>query len=426
MLRISKTMSNNGCSNLGALQTRGTCWFYSILNGFILSENGVKILYSRLKEIYASLKPEEKAYFNSNLNAYCPVVESGPRRILYFWKFLDQYLCFHSGPRPIHTLRRSKSITLLSGVNIQGERARLHGGLKGAFPREEISKVLDHIGFRDKYYILSTTSNSNFDGRKRPQFVIVVQSSSNKKTMITFPTHLMANPNYSLMCASLTISNRKLNKSAQNGAHSVAGYICNGKGYIFDSNSPTTFKCDWWDKTEYKRVVDAYIAPKYKSFKNGQITNYEYEFAIFARNEFTKPISPSCIRRGRAKKINANNQALMNKALLNAKSYNSGMTEIQSLMANGIIINSATLTNFRRKLRTKFPLPPLPLNKPVYNTIINEANSYNNGIKRIESLLRNGTITSIATLTNLKSRLRAKFPNGAGPSRQTNNSGKNK
>ena len=48
---------NNGCGQLGAIQTRGTCWFYSILNGFILSEDGQKILYNRLKNFYKKLKP---------------------------------------------------------------------------------------------------------------------------------------------------------------------------------------------------------------------------------------------------------------------------------------------------------------------------------------------------------------------------------
>jgi hypothetical protein len=33
----------------GVIQTHGTCWFYSILNGFLMSEDGQRILFDKMK-----------------------------------------------------------------------------------------------------------------------------------------------------------------------------------------------------------------------------------------------------------------------------------------------------------------------------------------------------------------------------------------
>jgi len=419
---------NNGCRRVGALQSQGTCWLYSILNGFILSEDGVKILFARLKEIYAELKPDQKAYFNSNLNAPCPMQNLTRMNQIYFWKFLDQYICFQSAPKPAQ-LRRSKSAALLRGVNLEGPKAKLHGGLGGAHPQEQIAKVLDHLGFKDKYYLQGSWADS-FDGRRRPQFVVVMQSPSiSYAYMLTFPAHLMSDPKYSLMCASLVIKNQSLNNSQLHKSHALAGYVCNGKGFIFDSNSTEIYRCNWWLPTEYKRVVDAEIAPKYNGFKNGQITDYHYGFAIFARKEFTNPISPSCLRRSvGGSKTNMFARAQMNRVFNAATSYNRGMNAINALITNGANINSANYVNFKRRLRNKFPPRNIFLNKASYNKLLNEANNYNSGVSVLNLMTApgRGLAARPEDVQNFKARLRAKFAGGAGPSRRSNNSGKNK
>lgn len=476
-----KNNTNNGCRRVGALQTRGTCWFYSILNGFILSEDGVKILFARLKDIYASLKPEEKAYFNTNFNALCPMQNLTRMNQIYFWKFMDQYLCFQSTPKPTQ-LRRSKSITLLRGVNLQGRKAKLHGGLEGAYPQQEITQVLDHLGFKDKYYTIGSGADK-FDGRRRPQFVVVMQNTGIVPWayMMTFPAKLMKDPKYSLMCGSLVIENKSMNNSDRHRAHALAGYVCNGKGFIFDSNSTEIYRCNWWLPAEYKKVVDAEIAPRYDQFKNGKITDYLYAFAIFARKEFTNPISPSCLKRT-STGASVFVRAQINKAFNAATSYNRGMKAINALVTNGVNIKSENYVNFKKRLRAKFPPPKTFLNKASYNKLLNEANSYNAGVRvlnimtgpghnmaarpedvenfkaRLRAKFRNGAgpsrsplnsllnratnykggmralanymgtggHVSVTAYNNFERRLRAKFANGAGPSRQTNNSGKNK
>lgn len=414
---------NNGCRRVGALQTRGTCWFYSILNGFILSEDGVKILFARLKDIYASLKPEEKAYFNTNFNALCPLQNLTRMNQIYFWKFLDQYLCFQSTPKPTQ-LRRSKSITLLRGVNLQGTKAKLHGGLKGAYPQQEITQVLNHLGFKDKYYTIGSWAEK-FDGRRRPQFVVVIQNTGVVPWayMPTFPAKLMKDPKYSLMCGSLVIENRHVNNSEMHRAHALAGYVCNGKGFIFDSNSTEIYRCDWWLPAEYKKVVDAEIAPLYDQFKNGKITDYQYAFVIFARKEFTNPISPSCLKRT-STGASVFVRAQINKAFNAATSYNNGMRAINALVTNGVNIKSENYVNFKKRLRAKFTPRKTLLNKQSYNKLLNEAYNYNSGVRMLG--IMTGPVHNMAArpedVENFKARLRAKFAGGAGPSRSPLNS----
>lgn len=420
-------MNNNGCGQLGALQTQGTCWLYSILNGFILSEDGQKILYARLKMIYETLKANERAYFNANLNAPCPMQNLTKMNQIYFWKFIDQYLCFLSGPKTAK-LRAAKSVRLLRGVNLQGLRARNYGGLEGAFPQQEISQVLDHLGFKGTYYMKSTYRVRGFDGRKKPQFVVLIYNDNALDMRMTRISPIYTqDPKYSLMCASLSIQNINANSSERNRAHALAGYVCNGKGYIFDSNQTKFFKCNWWNYSDYVRVVNEEIAPIYPHFRNGQITSYEYSFVIFSRKEFTRTISPSCLRRGVVKRPAVLNNATYNSLLNMARNYENGMRSLNNLRNAGYFITNTNAQNFKERLRKKFPIAPTYLNKQSWNSLLNQANNYNHGMRLLGYMTAGGLVAAKnANLENFKARLRAKFANGAGPSRRTNNSAKNK
>ena len=243
------------CAQMGAMQTRDTCWFYSILNGFILSDEGKKILYVRLKEFYKKLTLNERAYFDDKFNAPCPMKNLVKTKEIYFWKFIDQYLCFLSGPRAV-SLKAGKSASVLRNVSLQGSLAKQAQGAKGAFPQDEISKILDHVGFKGAYYIKYADSPQEFHTTRKPQFVVVSQSSASKTYMPKIPAGLMDDPNYELMCATLIVSNKIF-------AHAVAGFVCNRKGYIYDANQRKVFKCDWWNLSEFKKVVDEEVVKHY-------------------------------------------------------------------------------------------------------------------------------------------------------------------
>ena len=272
----------------GALQTRGTCWFFSIINGFLLSDAGQKILFDHLEKFYKGLSPSEKVHFDDGVPAPCVKSLLTAKRI-YFYKFLDQYLCFRSGPRSM-SLKAGKSANILGGASLAGTLAKQNAGGKGAFPQEELPKILKHLGITD--YIM-TRHNAHMpiaDARKRPHFLVAVSSKSDRVDRIP----PFRPKTYSKMCCSVTIGNSNASNSLAHKYHAITGYMCNGKGYLFDSNQRKPFPCDWWVWKDLKRVVDNEVARFYDFFAGGQINYMGYNFVIFSRNDYIESIKPVC------------------------------------------------------------------------------------------------------------------------------------
>lgn len=448
---------NSDCGGqLGAMQSRGTCWFFTILNGFILSEDGQAILFNRLNEFYKKLKKDEKAYFDAANDAPCPLKDLTKVKQIYFWKFIDQYLCLLGGPRSI-PMQAGRSAELLKNINLAGAKARLNQGGRGASGQEEICRVLDHIGFKGKYDTRYANKQSTFDGRKKPQFVVVRDSETKPRDhMYEFPSDFMAYSGYELMCCGIAIYNEEAKAAEMHRAHAIAGFVCNGKGFIFDSNQMKVFPCKWWIRSEMIRVIDDDVAPFYPYFKHGQITYYGYMFAIFARNEFTKDIRPSC--RLRYKKVKTPNTNLNFTApglamLLNASNmgYNPaqiaalkrkwGRTEhrtseyvsasnvqfivaisnkrevalkkLAALLKEGKKMNPGVVKIFNEKMDAKFPLV---LRKENYNSIINSAGSYEEANKALDDLINAGyKVKNAINTAKFFKKLREKFPNSVAP-----------
>ena len=389
---------NNGCGQLGAIQTRGTCWFFSILNGFILSEDGQKILYNRLKNFYKKLKPVERAYFDDGLNAPCPMKDITKTKEIYFWKFIDQYLCFMSGPRAL-SLQAGKSAEILGAMSLQGTVAKKDQGGKGAFPQAEIGKILDHVGFAKDYYFKYADDPPKFHALRKPQFVIVRQSKYYPRTyMDRIPAGLMADPKYDLMCASLVIANTNANNGEMHRWHAVAGFKCNGTGYIYDSNQRKVFKCNWWNLADFKKVANEEVAGVYSFFKGGQINVHTYGFAIFARKAFTKDTAPACLMKYKTKTPNLH---------LNFTSPNLGRRINQGHYTG---LKEAELVALKRRWAATKHREAVYLNKATFNSILAGAKSRNNGLQQIENLEYAGyTIKNYENYYNFKNKLNEKF-----------------
>jgi hypothetical protein len=392
-------MSNNGCGQLGAIQTRGTCWFFSILNGFIMSENGQKILYEKLQEFYRILKPEEKAYFDDKFNAPCPLKKIVKTKKIYFWKFIDQYLCFMSGPR-VASLKAGKSAALLGSISLQGTFARQNQGARGAHPQVEIDNILDHVGFARDYYVKYATDPPKFHAARKPQFVIVKQSRLYpKNNMEEIPADLLADPKYELMCASLVIANTEANNKEMHKWHAVSGFVCNGHGYIYDSNQRKVFKCNWWNRAEFIKVVNEEVGAHYKFFRNGQVNVHTYAFAIFSRKEFTKNIGVSCLMK-----------------YTNVKTPNTGLNLTDP--NTGRIINSnrfnflkpAQRAALKRRWAQTEHKAVVYVNKATLNSILAGAKTRNNGLSQVINLKNAGYKFKRENLNNFETRLMAKFP----------------
>ena len=392
-------MNNNGCGQLGAIQTRGTCWFYSILNGFILSEDGQKILFNRMKNFYKKLKPAEKAYFDDEFNAPCPMKNLSKTKEIYFWKFIDQYLCFMSGPRAA-SLKAGKSASILGGMSLQGTLAKKNKGGKGAFPQVEIGKILDHVGFKGDYYFKYANDPPKFHANRKPQFVVVMHNKYYPKSyMNAIPSGLLTDPRYDIMCASLIIANTNANNSETHKWHAVAGFVCNYQGYIYDSNQRKVFKCNWWHRADFVKVANEEIGAYYPFFKGGQINVHEYAFAIFAREEFTKDIGVSCLM-----KYKTNTPQAMG---INFTDPNLGR-QLNSKMYN--FLKPAQRAALKRKWARTEHKAPVYINKATFNYIVNGAKNRSNGRRQLTNLENAGYKIKNEDYDNFEIKLKAKFP----------------
>jgi hypothetical protein len=387
------------CDQLGAIQTTGTCWFFSILNGFILSEDGQKILYARLKEFYNKLSADEKVYFDDKLNAVCPMKNFKKTNEIYFWKFVDQYLCFVSGPRT-ESLKMGRSAKVLAGMHLQGTAARANIGTKGAHPQQEIANILEHVGFTGKFDMRYAEKKVAFDSRKKPQFVVVSESDWIPTAyMERIPKAFMENKDYSLMCASIAISNTLANNREQHKGHALSGYLCNGKGFIYDSNQKKIFRCDWWDRADLKKVVDKEISLVYPFFKGGQVNYFAYSFAIFSRKEFVKNIAPACLMKYKTKTPPMR---------VNFTSPNLG-ARLNNPMLFTYLKPAERIALKRKWARTeKRKLVDLPAGN--LNFLIRNATSSKNAMKNIQALKNAGYSIKQENYNKFVSNLKSKFP----------------
>jgi len=396
-------MANNGCGQLGAIQTRGTCWFYSILNGFILSTDGHAILFNYLNEFYEKLTKDEKAYFDSKNNAPCPLKDLTKVKQIYFWKFIDQYLCLLGGPRSIN-LKAGRSVELLKNINLAGEKARINQGGKGASGQQEICRVLDHIDFKGKYDTRYAHTQGRFDGRKKPQFVVVRESENKPRDyMLEFPSAFMNDEKYELMCTGITIANQEARNKSMHTSHAISGFVCNGKGFLFDSNQMKTWPCKWWIRSEMIRVIDDDVAPFYSFFKHGQITYYGYMYAIFARKEFTKDIRPSCrLAHKKTKTPNVN---------LNFANPNFGKV----LNTANMGFNPAQVAALKRKWGRTEHRKSEYVSASNVQFIVAISNKRETALKKLATLLKTGLKINPTVVEIFNEKMEAKFPSTRSP-----------
>lgn len=293
----------------GALQTRGTCWFFSIINGFLLSDAGQKILFDHLEKFYKSLSVAERAQFDDGVPPPCVKSLMTAKR-MYFYKFLDQYLCFRSGPRSM-SLRAGKSANVLGAVRLAGTVARQEAGGKGGRPSDELPVILKHLGIKDYLIANPFAELAPTDAKKRPHFVVTMDPKTGGFEFI-----IKFRPDtYSLMCCSITIGNTKAPNTAQHRWHAITGFVCNGKGYLFDSNQrDKMFPCNWWDWYELEKVVYGEVARYYDHFAGGQITKMVYSFVIFSRNDYINSIKPVCRLKYKNAKLGGNTYTVNNYA----------------------------------------------------------------------------------------------------------------
>ena len=379
----------------GALQTRGTCWFFSIINGFLLSDAGQKILFDHLEKFYKGLSPAEKAQFDDGVPAPCVKSLLTAKRI-YFYKFLDQYLCFRSGPRSM-SLKSGKSANILGGASLAGTIAKTHAGGQGAFAGEELPKILKHLGITDYLMTNQYAHLPEAQQRKRPHFVVAIAPKTTGMDRIP----KFRPQTYSKMCCSITIGNENASNSQQHKFHAITGYMCNGKGYLFDSNQRKQFPCEWWKGESLAKVVDNEVARFYDFFAGGQINFMAYNFVIFSRNDYIESIKPVC--RLKYKKTQTPFSLLTR---VSNNKFNKH-TKPGGAWNNLKPAQLAAIKHARAREKTKRSAPVI--NKAAFNDILASSNSKKNALQKVKNLENAGYITNLTALHNFHTKLNTKY-----------------
>jgi len=361
-----------------------------------MSENGQKILFDHLEKFYKSLTDAEKAQFDDGIPAPC-VKDLIKAKRIYFYKFLDQYLCFRSGPRSI-SLKAGRSANILGGASLAGTLAKTHAGGKGAYTAEELPKVLKHLGITD-YLVADKDGKLPEDKKKqRPHFVVC--KNGVRGAMDGVPK--FRPKTYSLMCCSITIGNSTAKNNSLHHFHAISGFICDGKGYLFDSNQRKPFPCNWWVWRDLSRVVSTEVALAYDFFAGGQVNYMSYNYVMFSNNSYTDSIKPTCklkykktktpslapsnynrknfnnyikvfkpaqqaaLKRARVRRP-VLNKAYFNSVLESVKSMLEGHLQVTNMRNAGYRIDQNAYDKFIDQLNAKFASPKSPKYSPVNN-----------------------------------------------------------
>jgi len=277
---------------LGPLQMGGTCWFYSSLNAFLLSDAGRVILYHRMTEVFETFGPKNKNYFLSHDRAPCPA-KTRTKYDVHFWKFIDQYICAYRQNRGV-PWRASTSPQLLKALNLWNNNTRRDPHNSGGHPQIEIMAILESLGLSHRYKTIDWNARRVVSAGGDTQFLIMLDNKNNAhnrnyinlKTIA--PKIRSGTEMYSLAGAVISISGGAVfNNNTNIEGHVVTGYISGGKGYIFDSNYQKTTDCRWWRPNELAAVLSR------GTFKNYG-TEHALSFALYTKDSFVRSVKMAC------------------------------------------------------------------------------------------------------------------------------------
>jgi hypothetical protein len=392
--------------NIGAGQTLGTCWFFSSINIFLTSDNGLKILWQKLQEVLPKLSARQRNYFNSNINAPCPYKGSVKKTsAIYFWKFLNQYICAVGGPGRILP-KSGLNAYLTKNIKWRGEAAKeTKGQYGGGNPYVELPVILGHLGFK----IGSDFRMLDFERWKyqfrKPNWTapILMYRSEASLTRTPLQDLMLEKRGYELTGAIIYA------KSEDGSvAHVWACTIRNGKGYITDSNYPVDQKpLEWWRVDEVKNYFRT--LPEYPYYRLDVARYIAFDVILYTRKDYTNKISPYCLLPPGGYRPLTNS----NKARLERFMYKYKGTNIPGLISTRPRPNIHGRYSARVLAEAMRPQPRA--NARVFNAALSNATSYNAGMMMLGQMTNNKGVRynineNSPNFKNFKTKLIAKFP----------------
>ena len=306
----------------GALQSQGTCWLYSIINEFVLSDGMLRVLSWHMKKQYREMTPDEKEFFDAPMETVCPLGSKFNK--IYFYKFLDQYTCLQGGPGQLRK-QAGKSANLLKRFSGAGNEYRVKGGFEGSHQTPELIAALKTLGiseyshdihsyfpkdFADAAKLTFTNSNDQFvicHIGNRSAYPVFYETPVDKRwTSHAYPRTIKIGTRL-FDLASSGISIRNKDYKGRHAGHVITAYVdFNGKGYMFDSNQMSNYvRCDWWDPKKLEKVIRGpFISGFYDQFAGNNITQINYNNFVYVRRTFASANPVSC--RLKARRLNFN------------------------------------------------------------------------------------------------------------------------
>ena len=211
----------------GHIQTGSTCWFNSIINPFLESKYGRKLLLKKLRAYYDSLTvPHKLAFMNTKI--------LGTTKRFRFFKFVYAYWT-----RQIHSRQTGRNRNLVLNMNKNNGYYKM---CMGAWPMREIHKILKTIGITDNEVYVDHMSGES----------VMNIMNSNDQVLDSCILHM----------------------SGGRWSHAICGVITpEGKYMLIDSNGGN-FECDW------RRMITLFpcLRKRYP-----QIKDVSYDSVIYVR-----------------------------------------------------------------------------------------------------------------------------------------------
>ena len=197
----TNTHEEKKCKFSALKQLDPTCFFYSVLNGFLLCDNLFAIFQKKLIEYYNTLNEEDKLKFNS-MGSICPKDINIPEYI--FYNIIRLYSCRHESiESPTDYIKLPEKI-LQEKINILNPLSALNVFINILYKKETI--VLD---------------NANFILFKNEDLLVLNMKSGNIPDKIT-----IGDNQYNLEYANIILFD----------IHALSGIICHDTPVIIDSN----------------------------------------------------------------------------------------------------------------------------------------------------------------------------------------------
>ena len=364
--------------NVGVGQTGDTCWFNSSLNIFLTSDNGLKILWKKLTEVYAGLGPKQKAYFDSNIKAPCPYGKPNKTPPIYFWKFLNQYICAVGGPGGLLP-KSDLNAYLTKNIKWKNSGLRESKGTAGGWPHLELPTILNRLGFKKgSDYRIRNMQKYQYKfnpGWNNP--IILLHGEERGRTYygMSIRDLFLVKGKYDLTGAIVYV---RPTDESEKDPHVWACSVRDGKGYITDSNYPMSPKlCMWWDKETLLR----FFGTVEYNYRPNVARTMVFDVLFYTHRDYTNTLAPYCLLPKTYRPLTNNNKAALNE-VANNYGPNAG-----SYLINTSEARQRFTPRVAAEVKRQYAARPV-LNAAALQNIVNEAGSFNHAMRIVSRKMR--------------------------------------